>query len=202
MANLVLTNLDTGQQTVITDTLTLDEAIASVKTVYNAYTDNSTSNVLIQANNYSDSIVLNAISEILPTIPLVDYPQNSGAVRLVVGKNDDGTLKFFDVRNEKYIQAGDLLSFQNSKAFTLAELAKAKLKITEEIKNTTSQTQIKCNVYTDTKIADVNKQIQTIEVASHTFETWLNYFARADAYLDELYDTVDEEYYRQMGWIT
>lgn len=202
MANLVLTNLDTGQQTVITDTLTLDEAIASVKTVCNTYTDNSTSNVLIQANNYSDSIVLNAISEILPTIPLVDYPQNSGAVRLVVGKNDDGTLKFFDIRNEKYIQAGDLLALQNSKAFTLAEIAKRKIEIDKQIKSSTDNTEINCNIYTDVKIADVNKQIQTIEVASHTFETWLNYFARADAYLDELYDTVDEEYYKKMGWIT
>lgn len=202
MANLVLTNLDTGQQTVITDTLTLDEAIASVKTVCNTYTDNATSNVLIQANNYSDSIVLNAISEILPTIPLVDYPQNSGAVRLVVGKNDDGTLKFFDVRNEKYIQAGDLLALQNSKTFTLTEIAKKKIEIDKQIKRSTDNTEINCNIYTDAKIADVNKQIQAIEVASHSFETWLNYFARADAYLDPLYDTVDEEYYKKMGWIT
>ena len=202
MANLVLTNLDTGQQIVITDTLTLDEAIASVKTVCNTYTDNSTSNVLIQANNYSDSVVLNAISEILPTIPLVDYPQNSGAVRLVVGKNEDGTLKFLDVRSEKYIQAGDLLSFQNSKAFTLAKLAEARLTISTEIENAVKNSEINSAVYTDNEIALLQQQIQTIEVASHTFETWLNYFARADAYLDELYDTVDEEYYRQMGWIT
>ena len=202
MANLVLTNLDTGQQIVITDTLTLDEAIASVKTVCNTYTDNSTSNVLIQANNYSDSVVLNAISEILPTIPLVDYPQNSGAARLVVGKNEDGTLKFLDVRSEKYIQAGDLLSFQNSKAFTLAKLAEARLTISTEIENAVENSEINSAVYTDNEIALLQQQIQTIEVASHTFETWLNYFARADAYLDELYDTVDEEYYRQMGWIT
>ena len=49
---------------------------------------------------------------------------------------------------------------------------------------------------------EVNKSIQDLDVVGCTFETWLNYWARADAYLDELYDTVDEEYYRQMGWIT
>lgn len=202
MANLVLTNLDTGQQTVITDTLTLDQAIASVKEVCNKYTDNSTSNVLIEAKTYADSAMLSAISKVLPTIPLVDYPKNSGAIRLVVGKNDDNSLKFFDIRDEKYIQAGDSLSLQNSKTFTSSEITKAKIEITSQIKNSTENTETNCNIYTDQKTTELEKQIQDIEVAAHSFETWLNYFARADAYLDPLYDTVDEEYYRKMGWIT
>ena len=127
MANLVLTNLNTGQQIVITDTLTLDQAIASVNIVCNNYSNNSSANVLIEAKTYADSAMLSAIANILPTIPVVNYPQNSGAVRLVVGKNTDDSLKFFDIRDEKYIQAGDLLALQNSKTFTLAEIAKAKL---------------------------------------------------------------------------
>jgi hypothetical protein len=202
MANLVLTNLDTGQQTVITDTLTLDQAIASVKSVCNTYTDNSTSNVLITAKTYADNAMLTAISNILPTINLVDYPKSSGAVRLVVGKNADNSLKFFDIRDEKYIQAGDLLALQNSKTFTLAEIAKAKLDLITLVTNSSNNAESNSKIYTDDEVAKIAKQLQDIEVASHTFETWLNYFTRADAYLDPLYDTVDEEYYRQMGWIT
>ena len=202
MANLVLTNLDTGQQTVITDTLTLDEAIASVKSVCNNYTDNSSSNVLIEAKTYADNAMLSAITNILPTIPLVDYPQKSGAVRLVVGKNTDNSIKFFDIRDEKYIQAGDLLALQNSKTFTLAEIGKSKEDLIKYINNSSKNTLTNSQDYTDSEIARLEKEIQTIEITSHTFETWLNYFARADAYLDPLYNTVDEEYYRQMGWIT
>lgn len=202
MANLVLTNLDTGQQTVITDTLTLDEAIASVKSVCNNYTDNSSSNVLIEAKTYADNAMLSAITNILPTIPVVDYPQKSGAVRLVVGKNTDNSLKFFDIRDEKYIQAGDLLALQNSKTFTLAEIGKSKEDLIKYINNSSKNTLTNSQDYTDGEIARLEKEIQTIEITSHTFETWLNYFARADAYLDPLYDTVDEEYYKQMGWIT
>lgn len=202
MANLVLTNLDTGQQTVITDTLTLDEAIASVKSVCNNYTDNSSSNVLIEAKTYADNSMLSAITNILPTIPVVNYPQKSGAVRLVVGKNTDNSLKFFDIRDEKYIQAGDLLALQNSKTFTLAEIGKSKEDLIKYINNSSKNTLTNSQDYTDGEIARLEKEIQTIEITSHTFETWLNYFARADAYLDTLYDTVDEEYYKQMGWIT
>jgi hypothetical protein len=54
---------------------------------------------------------------------------------------------------------------------------------------------------TNNQIDEVNKSIQDLDVVGCTFETWLNYFARADAYLDELYDTVNEEYYKKMGWI-
>lgn len=202
MANLVLTNVDTGQQTVITDTLTLDEAIASVKSVCNNYTDNSSSNVLIEAKTYADNSMLSAITNILPTIPVVNYPQKSGAVRLVVGKNTDNSLKFFDIRDEKYIQAGDLLALQNSKTFTLAEIGKSKEDLIKYINNSSKNTLTNSQDYTDGEIARLEKEIQNLDVVGCTFETWLNYFARADAYLDTLYDTVDEEYYKQMGWIT
>lgn len=202
MANLVLTNLDTGQQIVITDTLTLEEAIASVKSICNNYTDNSSSNVLVEAKTYTDNAMLSAIANILPTIPVVDYPQNSGAIRLVVGKNADDSLKFFDIRNEQYIQAGDLLALQNSKIFTLAEIAKAKLELITQINNLADNTKINSSIYTDEAVAKIEKKLQDIEIAGYSFETWLNYCARADAYLDELYNTVDEEYYKKMGWIT
>lgn len=193
MANLVLTNLDTGQQIVITDTLTLDQAIASVKIVCNNYTDNASSNVLIEAKTYADSAMLSAITNILPTIPVVNYPQNSGAVRLVVGKNADNSLKFFDIRDEKYIQAGDLLALQNSKTFTLAEIANAKLELIANITNSVENAKVVARTYTQEEIARVEALIQAIEMQGFTFETFLEYLDLASDYFyaKRLNSTVD-----------
>lgn len=182
MANLVLTNLDTGQEVVITDTLTLEQAIASVKSVCNSYTDNSSSNVLITAKTYADNAMLTAISNILPTIQLVNYLQNSGAVRLIVGKNADDSLKFFDIRDEKYIQAGDLLALQDSKTFTLAEIAKAKLDMTAYTNNACENTRINGRNFTQAEIARVEGLIQELEMRGFTFETFLEYLDIASDY--------------------
>jgi hypothetical protein len=118
----------------------------------------------------------------LPTIPLVDYPQNSGAVRLVVGKNADNSLKFFDIRDEKYIQAGDLLALQNSKTFTLAEIAKAKLDLITNITNAVENGKTVSKTYTQAEIARVEGLIQALEAKGFTFETFLEYLDIASDY--------------------
>lgn len=146
--SIILTNVETGTQTYVIDSTSLEPAVLSI---------------IQQILLTSDELV-------------TEYNKSNGAK--LINYHD----KVISFRDEEYVKSGDILTLESAKTHALLK--------NSELKN-----------HTNSEIERLDARINGISLSEENFETFLNHFARVDAYLDPLYDTIDEEYYRQMGWV-
>ena len=221
MANnkLVYTSGTTGVSSDIITDASLSAAITNVEIACNAYANNADTIIQANINAAIDGAIAEAMVAVLPTLPSEVKVLTQKQFIKIENPNNPLEYVVLTLRDQSYTDA--LVAACN--ALTLQEIANAQTILNQIVTASATNVLVDAKLYTDqqiqalqtiltstyativyvdTKLEALEQQIQTIEVASHTFETWLNYWARADAYLDELYDTVDEEYYRKMGWIT
>lgn len=146
--SIVITNVQTGTETVVIDDSSLEPAVLSI------------------------------IQKILLTSDelITEYDESNGAEIINYGD------KIVHFRDQDFVKSGDILTLESAKVHSILVNSKLGLQINIELEK-------------------LRASINSIQVNPDSFEAFLNHSLHADAQLDELYDTVDEEYYKQMGWV-